>query len=196
MTHAAGVLAPGGERRARRRRWTEAEKRRIVAEAEEPGSSVSIVARRHDVNANQLFTWRRELRGRLKGAEIEPTGFVPAVITATRSRESGAEAAGREHASDIYERSLGKPAGRMEIRLGSDDRVIVGADVDAAALARVIEGLSRRLSRFPQVCGYGSRRARRTCARAWRACCFRFRRQWGVILTLAISTSSGAAVVT
>jgi transposase len=33
----------------------------IVAETLEPGSSVSIVARRHDVNANQLFKWRCEM---------------------------------------------------------------------------------------------------------------------------------------
>jgi len=42
-------------------RWPEALKRQIVAETLEPGSSVSIVARRHDVNANQLFQWRRQL---------------------------------------------------------------------------------------------------------------------------------------
>ena len=37
---------------ARRRRWPLEVKRRLVAETLEPGSSVSIVARRHDVNAN------------------------------------------------------------------------------------------------------------------------------------------------
>jgi len=47
--------------RRRRRRWSEEQKREIVAETLEPGSSVSIVARRYDVNANQLFLWRREL---------------------------------------------------------------------------------------------------------------------------------------
>jgi hypothetical protein len=46
--------ASGG---SRRRRWTRAQKRR------EPGASVSLVARRHDVNANLLFTWRRQARG-------------------------------------------------------------------------------------------------------------------------------------
>ena len=46
---------------SRRRRWPEALKRQIVAETLEPGSSVSIVARRHDMNANQLFQWRRQL---------------------------------------------------------------------------------------------------------------------------------------
>jgi transposase-like protein len=33
----------------------------MVSETLEAGSLVSLVARRHDVNANQLFKWRREL---------------------------------------------------------------------------------------------------------------------------------------
>src|SRR5260370_34317028 len=45
----------------KRRQYSEALKRQIVAETVEPVSSVSIVARRHDVNSNQLFKWRREL---------------------------------------------------------------------------------------------------------------------------------------
>ena len=49
---------------AKRRRWSLDLKRQLVAETLEPGSSVSIVARRHDVNANQLFKWRHELGGR------------------------------------------------------------------------------------------------------------------------------------
>ena len=43
----------------RRRHWTTAEKVRIVEETYLPGQSVSVVARRHGVSANQLFTWRR-----------------------------------------------------------------------------------------------------------------------------------------
>src|SRR5580658_5078972 len=46
---------------AKRRSWPEALQRQIVAETEEAGASVSVVARRHDVNANQVFQWRREL---------------------------------------------------------------------------------------------------------------------------------------
>lgn len=38
------------------------EKRCIVAETYAPGSSVSLVARQHDVNANLLFSWRRAMR--------------------------------------------------------------------------------------------------------------------------------------
>ncbi len=43
----------------RRRRWTAAEKLALVAETYEPGMSVSLVARRHGIAPNQLFTWRR-----------------------------------------------------------------------------------------------------------------------------------------
>ena len=43
----------------RRRRWTPPEKVRMVEETFEPGMTVSLVARRHGVAPNQLFTWRR-----------------------------------------------------------------------------------------------------------------------------------------
>jgi transposase len=41
-----------------RRCWPVDEKVRIVLETLEPGVSVPVVARRHSVNANQLFIWR------------------------------------------------------------------------------------------------------------------------------------------
>jgi transposase len=41
------------------RRWTAPEKVRMVEETFEPGMTVSLVARRHGVAPNQLFTWRR-----------------------------------------------------------------------------------------------------------------------------------------
>src|SRR5690349_17152310 len=40
---------------AKRRQYSEALKRQMVAETQVPGASVSIVARRHDVNSNELF---------------------------------------------------------------------------------------------------------------------------------------------
>src|ERR1700693_5863355 len=43
----------------RRRRWAASEKVRMVEETFEPGMTVSLVARRHGVAPNQLFTWRR-----------------------------------------------------------------------------------------------------------------------------------------
>jgi transposase len=43
----------------RRRRWTTAEKLRIVQESQAPGAMVSEIARRHDVHPNQLHSCRR-----------------------------------------------------------------------------------------------------------------------------------------
>jgi transposase-like protein len=51
-----GTTATG---RPRNRSWPEALKREIVAASFSPGSSVSIVARQYDVNANQVFSWRK-----------------------------------------------------------------------------------------------------------------------------------------
>ena len=44
---------------ASRRRWTAAEKLAMVRETYEPGMSVSLVARRHGINPNQIFHWRK-----------------------------------------------------------------------------------------------------------------------------------------
>ena len=109
-----------------RRRWSEAEKRRIVAESYRPGVSVSIVARRNDVNANLVFTWRRQYRerGGLVPVVVEPDGMLPPPTDAG----SGAVPA----------------AGRMEIALADGSRVIVDREVDGAALGRVLSALGRR----------------------------------------------------
>lgn len=43
----------------RRRRWSAEEKLAMVRESFEPGKSISMVARQHGVNPNQLFHWRK-----------------------------------------------------------------------------------------------------------------------------------------
>ena len=48
--------------RRRNRLWPEALKREVVEAALAPGASVSVVARRYDVNANQVFGWRKRYR--------------------------------------------------------------------------------------------------------------------------------------
>src|SRR3954452_12614017 len=80
---------------SRRRRWPEAMKRQIVAETLAPGASVSIVARRHDVNANQLFKWRREMApeqppGAEQGVTLLPVEIAPETgEPRPRARRSG-----------------------------------------------------------------------------------------------------------
>lgn len=125
----------------RRRHWSDEDKARIVAECEAPGSSVSLVARRHDLNTNMLFTWRRQVRERQRGTG--ETTFVPAVITAKEPAADRSEAMPREPQPVAGSASL-RPTGRIEIVLDNSRRIIVDQDVTASALARVIGVLERR----------------------------------------------------
>jgi transposase len=70
----------GAERRVRQRRSV-AEKRRIVELTLVAGASVSLVARAHGVNANQVFKWRREYeRGELPQPAL-PSSLLPVVLS-------------------------------------------------------------------------------------------------------------------
>ena len=135
----AGAESGGWVRRGRRR-WSAAEKRRIVAESREPGMSVSLVARRHDVNANQVFTWRRQLREQEPGATAG--GWVPVIVTAGPA--CGASAVDEKEAAEDIAAGVPPAPGRIEIELAGGSRVIVDRAVDAAALARVVAVLERR----------------------------------------------------
>ena len=54
----------------RRRRWSRAEKERIVAAAMAPGAVASAVAREAGIQASQLFRWRRQLYGAQRFASL------------------------------------------------------------------------------------------------------------------------------
>jgi transposase len=85
-----------------------------------------MVARRHDVNTNQLLRWRRDWRDGLLGPADADHGLVPVEI------------AGREPCA-----SAGT-TGVIEIELALGVRIRVSGRVDATALGRVLEILSRR----------------------------------------------------
>lgn len=56
------IAEPPGKRRYRSKQ----ERRQVVEETLQPGASVAVIARRHGVNANQVFSWRKLYReGRL-----------------------------------------------------------------------------------------------------------------------------------
>ena len=119
----------GGTRR-RARRWSDAEKRRIVAESYAPGVTVSAVAKRHAINANLLFDWRRKFRDEGDG-KTRPSAFVPVVVAPPGGVISGD--------------GLAPPSdGRMEIVLDGRLRVVVDATVNAPALARILAVLEPR----------------------------------------------------
>jgi transposase len=123
----------------RRRRWSQDDKARIVEETLVPGAKVTEVARRNGVAASVVFTWRRQAR------TVEKVGpcFTPVQITA--AVEPSAEDAKPLSKDDRRLRPV--PAARnglIEIDLGNRRRVLVDAQVDAAALARVLDVLERR----------------------------------------------------
>lgn len=62
----------------RRRRWTPEQKLEIVKQTNEPGSTVSMVARQFGISAAQLFQWRKAyLQGSLMAVGANET-VVPA----------------------------------------------------------------------------------------------------------------------
>ena len=114
----------------RNRSWPEALKREIVAASFAPGSSVSVVARHYDVNANQVFGWRKRYRDDSGApAVLSAPQLIPVMVTA----EPDAVAA---QPSTVAE--------TIEIDLAGKYRVRVGGGVDAQALRRVLDVLERR----------------------------------------------------
>lgn len=88
----------------RRRRWTTAEKVRLVEEAMQPGMSVSYVARRAGIAPSQLFAWkRRMLEGGATAVQADDD-----VVGAGRVREL------EKRVRDL-ERMLGKKTMEVEI---------------------------------------------------------------------------------
>ncbi|WP_338821967.1 IS66-like element accessory protein TnpA [Bradyrhizobium septentrionale] len=70
-------------RAGRRRKWSDEDKARIVAEIVASGDSVCSVARRHGLSPQQLFGWRRQLRdAAVDYSEEQEVEFVPAVVDA------------------------------------------------------------------------------------------------------------------
>jgi transposase len=90
-----------------------------------PGASVSRVARRHDVNANQVFGWRKLYREGRLGAR---TGFLPVTVANELSLEARKQDA------------LVSKSGVMEINLAKGVLRISGS-VDVIVLRTVIEAL-------------------------------------------------------
>lgn len=123
-------LADTNQAGGKRRRWPEALKREVVAALLEPGASVSIVARRYDVNANQLFKWRRQFAGVSGGLSTEPLRLLPVEIAPTTAQM--AEARGGQSILP------GSPTGSIEIALRGGTRVRIKGTVDPAAVSAAV----------------------------------------------------------
>jgi transposase len=66
----------------RRRKWSDDDKARIIAETARPGAVVSEVAQRWQVTPQQVFDWRRQARRALAATALAEPAFVPIVAEA------------------------------------------------------------------------------------------------------------------
>lgn len=124
-----GATATG---RRRNRSWPEALKREIVAVSFAPGASVSMVARHYDVNANQVFSWRRLYRDEPRAPAVPSAPqLIPVMVTT-------------EQDAVTTQPSTVAVAGMIEIDLAGKYRIRVSSGIDAAALRRVLDVLERR----------------------------------------------------
>jgi transposase len=111
----------------RRRRWTEAEKLRIVQESLARPRLASATARQHGISRQLLLNWRKAWREGRLGKEAA-AGFAPAIVT--------------PEFVTVGERSESEES-RIEVVTANGRRIIVGAGINIAALVRIVRGLEQ-----------------------------------------------------
>ena len=148
-----------------RRSWSADEKRRIVQETSEPGSSVATVAQRHGLNANLLFKWRRTAslgaapagtmtlpivgQGQPVGPASEPPEFLPIGVFGRAEDEGPAmlvtppstDGQVAHHAPPVRRPSMDERPGVIEVDLPDGARIRVDAFVNEKAFKRVLSVL-------------------------------------------------------
>jgi len=112
-------------RRERRRRWTPADKLRIVQEAFAPNAVAKRVAERHEISTGLLFTWRRQLMASW------PASFLPVQLVSAEP----------DLPSLAPTPSPSGPPGVIEIDMPSGTRVRVGQGADLTVLRTVLAAL-------------------------------------------------------
>jgi transposase len=122
------------KREPQRRRWPAGEKCWIVEQTLRPGASVARVALAHGVNANQVFSWRRQyLQGLLSERNAEPVKLLPVHVSEVQ--------ASKVNRSD--RRQVAAPiAGTIQAKFPKG-HVCISGSVDGEALRMVLEHLLR-----------------------------------------------------
>jgi transposase len=108
----------------RRRRWSTAEKQRIVGASLERGAAASAVAREAGIHVSQLFRWRQELCQR----DEAPAAAFAAVTVSP---------------APVSPPALPAPSGVIEIEFASGARLRITGSVDAATLSAVVAALAQ-----------------------------------------------------
>jgi transposase len=115
----------------RRRRWSTAEKARLVATMNEPGAVVSEMARRAGVDASLLYRWRRQF-----AAEREMAAFVPVRVSPDLNEAISATAPVCALPPP--------PPPSIRIAFGEQVRMTIEGAPDSATLSNVIGALTAR----------------------------------------------------
>jgi transposase len=117
-----------------RRHWSKQERRQIVEETLKPGASVSVVARAHDVNANQVFKWRKLYRAGRLDAEGRPENrLLPVKIS---------ESLAISQPTTVRRRMKNRRSGIIDIDLGHA-RVRIEGAADPECVRAALEGIVR-----------------------------------------------------
>lgn len=111
-----------------RRRWSLAEKRKIVDEASGPCTNVSAVARRHGVKPALLYRWKKELAG---GSSQVPT-LLPVTVTSVHSNDDDEEPGPHVQDNSAY---------MVEIELSNGRTLRVPQRINADILIRLMNAL-------------------------------------------------------
>jgi transposase len=106
----------------RRRRWSRAEKERIVAAAMEPGAVASEVARAAGIHTSQLFRWRQQLCERAQ---------IPAVFNSVAVTPEAASSASPER------------PGVIEIEFARGGRMRISGPVDSSTVSALMKALAK-----------------------------------------------------
>jgi transposase len=112
----------------RRRRWSRAEKERIVAAALEPGVVASEVAREAGIHTSQLFRWRQQLCRRTPA----PVAFNAVAVTPAP-----------ETAALPLPAPPPDQAGTVEIEFATGGRMRITGSVDASTVSALVKVLAK-----------------------------------------------------
>lgn len=117
-----------------RRRWSPAEKRRIVGEACVPCANISAVARRHGLKPALLYRWKKELGCEQQDHPKEPA-FVPVTIAATTARAADCPSSAPPPVT------IKNFDSAIDIRLANGRSIRIDARIETSTLRRIIDAL-------------------------------------------------------
>jgi transposase len=127
----------------RRRVWTLEQKREIVAESLKSMLTPTEVARKYGISSGLLYGWRQKLLGsQMTVLQHSSPNFAQVEIAPTQSDKADPEPL--TPTLPPVPDQVSRPYGLIEIVLTSGVTLRVDAEVDAAALGRVLTALDRR----------------------------------------------------